>query len=125
MTRPTTQERLLARLRGMGIDLPEGARLVRTHANGWQITEGAWSWAALDQDGRDLHIGSQYSMSELLWAWRLETSRPDGRDMEILAVRCLCAAAAETSCQICDRPQCRSCMTDHHHEGYGTPADVI
>lgn len=31
--------------------------------------------------------------------------------------------AAETSCRICRRRLCRSCMTDHHHEGHGTPAD--
>jgi len=127
MSRPTTQERLIERLREIGIDLPEGARLVRTHANGWQLTDGAWSWAALGPDGRELHIGSQHSMGELLRAWRLEfgpITSGIGTDMEVEPQRCFrCKDIAHTNCRICDRRLCRSCMTDHHHEDYGTPSD--
>lgn len=34
-----------------------------------------------------------------------------------------CGRAAGTTCRICRRHLCASCMTDHHHEGYGTPSD--
>ncbi|MFI8932389.1 hypothetical protein ACIG3E_32595 [Streptomyces sp. NPDC053474] len=33
-----------------------------------------------------------------------------------------CGSSSATSCRICNRPLCRDCSTDHHHEGYGTPA---
>jgi hypothetical protein len=117
VSRPTTQERLIARLREIGINLPEGARLVRTHANGWQLSEGAWSWAAIGPDGRDLRIGSQYSMGELLRAWRLEfgpITSGNGTDLEVDPWRCSqCSYVAHASCQICNSRLCRNCMTDH------------
>ena len=34
-----------------------------------------------------------------------------------------CRGAASTRCRICRRQLCAPCLTDHHHEGYGTPAD--
>lgn len=36
---------------------------------------------------------------------------------------CRCRDAAATKrCRICRAALCVSCFTDHHHEGYGTPA---
>jgi hypothetical protein len=34
-----------------------------------------------------------------------------------------CGVTSGTGCRICRRALCASCMTDHHHEGYGTPAE--
>jgi hypothetical protein len=33
-----------------------------------------------------------------------------------------CGRPAETRCRVCRRPRCQACQTNHHHEGYGTPA---
>ncbi|MFJ4703160.1 hypothetical protein ACIP5N_33920 [Streptomyces sp. NPDC088768] len=33
-----------------------------------------------------------------------------------------CTRAAGTACRICHQAYCASCLTDHHHEGYGAPA---
>lgn len=71
-----TSEKLLARLQAMGLELPEGARLVRANASRSARANGAWVWRAegttgwvalptwytSDQGG----IGSQWSMTELL-----------------------------------------------------------
>lgn len=59
-------ERLLARLREIGLDLPEGTKLRRVHPSAAMRNLGAWSWCALGPDGTDLHIGSRHPMSELL-----------------------------------------------------------
>ncbi|WP_181360808.1 hypothetical protein [Streptomyces sp. S1D4-14] len=29
---------------------------------------------------------------------------------------------SRTKCRICRKDFCSGCWTDHHHEGYGTPA---
>lgn len=34
-----------------------------------------------------------------------------------------CGRTTTTRCRICRKSVCGPCMTDHHHEGYGTPAD--
>jgi hypothetical protein len=71
-----TSERLIARLREAGADLPPCAVLVRTNRNR-RTGIGAWSWAAhcaarYDDPGhvphRALVYGSHWSMSELLAA---------------------------------------------------------
>lgn len=124
----TTSERLLARLREAGLPLPQGTRLVRVHPSRSMRNEGAWSWAALGPGAEDLQIGSQYSMGELLSAELLYiTTIQSGavsKDVEVHPAKACrnCAVAAPTTCRICRAPFCRSCFTDHHHEGYGTPA---
>lgn len=123
-----TSDRLLARLREIGVDLPEGARLVHVHPSPAMRNAGAWSWAALGPDGNDLRIGSQYPMAELLRAESLDVSRVGTSvtdpDVEITPTRgCRrCGKAMQTTCRICRAPFCAQCFTDHHHEGYGTPA---
>ncbi|MFF8656790.1 hypothetical protein [Streptomyces huasconensis] len=125
----TTAERLIARLREIGLDLPEGSRLVRVYPSPAMRNEGAWSWSAMGPDGRELLIGSQYPMAELLGAERLDTmqitSSAVGKDTEVFpAAACRgCGHTTSTTCRICRKPYCGSCLTDHHHEGYGTPAD--
>ena len=68
-----TSERLLAKLRDMGLDLPEGTVLVRTYRNR-RTALGAWSCFAKVPEGcRDPRIGSHWSMRELLEAGDLVT----------------------------------------------------
>lgn len=123
-----TSERLIARLREIGLDLPDGTQLVRLNPSRAMRNEGAWSWTALGPGGRELQIGSQHPMTALLEAEVLlaETIRSGavGTDVDIVPARpCLqCATATETTCRICRAPFCQPCFTDHHHEGYGTPA---
>jgi hypothetical protein len=71
----TPQERLLARLRAdfPELSLPEGTRLERTYRNRRTGT-GRWSWHAFGPDMKDLHIGSHWSMRELLSVPRLQAS---------------------------------------------------
>lgn len=122
-----TSDRLLARLREIGLDLPDGSRLVRVHPSAAMRNEGAWSWTALGPGGRDLRIGSQHPMAVLLGAEMLlaESIRSGavGSDVDVVPARpCQrCATATETTCRICRAPFCAPCFTDHHHEGYGTP----
>ncbi|MFE4857411.1 hypothetical protein [Streptomyces sp. NPDC056670] len=121
-------ERLIARLREIGLDLPEGSRLVRVHPSRAMRNEGAWSWSAYGPGGRELLIGSQYPMAELLAAERLDTmqvvSGAVGSDTEVFPAKACqrCGRLASTACRICRVPFCATCFSDHHHEGYGTPA---
>jgi hypothetical protein len=123
-----TSERLIARLREIGLDLPAGTRLVRVNPSPSMRNAGAWSWAALGPDGYDLRIGSQYPMTELLRAESLDVSRVGTSvtdpDVEITPTPgcCRCGKAVQTGCRICRAAFCGPCFTDHHHEGYGTPA---
>jgi hypothetical protein len=125
-----TSERLLTRLREVGLAIPEGSRLVRVNPSAAMRNGGAWSWFTQGPDGRELGIGSQFSMGELLGADALATeyltAGPGGiRDTEVLPAR-LCSRCStptpDTPCRLCRRPYCQACFTDHHHEGYGTPA---
>jgi hypothetical protein len=67
----TIAERLLARLRQEGADLPEGARLVRTYVSRADRANGAWTWWALDSSGFPLLVGSWERMADLLKAQEL------------------------------------------------------
>jgi hypothetical protein len=77
----TPSERLLERLRQQGVEIPEGARIHRTYANGSARTGGAWSWFVLDSQGRELRegpylgLGSYYPVKVCLCAPRLVISR--------------------------------------------------
>ncbi|MFF4385595.1 hypothetical protein ACFY0G_02195 [Streptomyces sp. NPDC001552] len=68
MPRLTPSERLLLRLRELGLDLPEDASLVRTNAPRSARSNAAWSWFALGPDGAELHVGSRHPIGELLAA---------------------------------------------------------
>jgi hypothetical protein len=126
----TTAERLLHRLRQAGLDLPEGSSLARVYPSEAMRNNGAWSWAAFGPDGHELHIGSQYSMGELLAAEALDVTSSEflsvavGSDISVDPAKACrrCQGAAATDCRLCRIPLCRPCFTDHHHEGYGTPA---
>lgn len=67
----TTSERVLARLRADGRDVPDGARLIRVYAGYWQRAQGAWSWHVVDDRGLTI-VGSVYAAGDLLRcrAWR-------------------------------------------------------
>lgn len=70
----TPSERLLDRLRSMlGLALPPGARLVRTHAGRLQREQGVWSWYVVDADGDEVvpHVGSAETVTQLLDSERL------------------------------------------------------
>lgn len=66
MTR--VSECLLARLRAQGVVLPPEAVLQRVFPSRAQRSEGAWSWQAMLPDCTELHVGSQFSMRQLLAA---------------------------------------------------------
>jgi hypothetical protein len=70
-------ERLLARLRAQGVEIPDGARIQRTYAGRCQREAGAWSWSVVNADGGDLRqrLGSQWPVGVLLGAPRLIVSR--------------------------------------------------
>lgn len=62
----TDVERLLTRLRRMGLDIPEGSAVRRTYAGKHQRAAGAWSWYLVDPTGRESRVGSQYPVGRLL-----------------------------------------------------------
>lgn len=95
--RPRPSERLLVRLRAMGLPIPQDAWIERTYAGYWQRQGGAWSWSVHPQT--TYAVGSQYPVAELLRAERLvaeqfrkgqdwhvfpaEGRGPDGRRIEL------------------------------------------
>lgn len=44
MSRATPSERLLARVKAMGVPVEDDAVIVRTYAGHWQRSQGAWVW---------------------------------------------------------------------------------
>jgi hypothetical protein len=62
--------RLIDRLRREGMDLPDGTRLVHARRV-WGRKQNGWSWYAVDNEGRDLGIGSKETVSMLARAGKL------------------------------------------------------
>jgi hypothetical protein len=73
-------ERLMVRIRPMveeiGRRVPDGLVLRRTYAGRVQRAQGAFSWWAETEDGREA-IGSCDSITALLKAPRISVSEPD------------------------------------------------
>lgn len=64
MTRSARQ--VLALLAKIGMTgLPAQISIHRTHAGRLQRSDGAWSWFALDESGREV-IGSQWPVTEIV-----------------------------------------------------------
>lgn len=87
----TPSERLLDRLRNeLGLKIPKTAYIRRTYASAGQRAGGAWSWILDDYDPLSpyaLRLGSQWPVTELLRARRLEAyqdSRSPGGIIEIV-----------------------------------------
>ncbi|WUT01765.1 hypothetical protein OHA46_33970 (plasmid) [Streptomyces sp. NBC_00708] len=77
----------------------------RSAFNGYRITRSAYSLVRCTAPGCN-------------GTWRTRAAFVD-----TLPDSCTgCGQPAETSCRICRRPYCQTCLTTHHHEGYGTPA---
>jgi len=67
----TMAEKLLERLRSLGLDLPEGSVLETCRTGRAELSRGAWSWQALGPDGIPLNIGSWSTMARCLRAPQL------------------------------------------------------
>jgi hypothetical protein len=68
----TPSQRLIARLRAMGLPLADDTTLARTHAGYWQRKGGAWSWMLWsDTDSAMTKYGSQHTVTALLREPRL------------------------------------------------------
>jgi hypothetical protein len=91
--RPPLSERLLARLTAMGLEMPEGTRLVRTNASRSARANGAWVWRAEDPTGwfalpvwyrdRQGGVGSIWPMLTLLQNPRLTLVCPHSGDISV------------------------------------------
>jgi hypothetical protein len=79
----STSDRLLVRLREFGLDLPEGTRLIRLRPGPADRSIGAWSWCALGPTARELGIGSQHPMTEILKAANLSTVKDMSGDITV------------------------------------------
>lgn len=79
MSRPTPSQRLLARLKAMGVPIEDGAIITRTHAGYWQRRQGAWSWRVEQPDYRlpQQIVGSHYPVTDLVRAPRLVATRDE------------------------------------------------
>jgi len=60
------QDKMLARLREMGLEVPADAHIRRVYPSASQRNVGAWSWTVIKADGYEAGIGSQWSIGELL-----------------------------------------------------------
>jgi len=61
----TVSERLIKRLRAMGMDVPDASTLQRTHAGISMRQRGAWSWSLIAPGGHEL-CGSYHPATGLL-----------------------------------------------------------
>jgi hypothetical protein len=68
-----SSERLMERLRAMGVGMPTGAQFRRVNASESARNAGAWSWYLYR--GSLAEIGSQYRVADLLRAPRLLVSQ--------------------------------------------------
>lgn len=68
---------------------------------------------------RALEMG-QYEVAEDIRQMLARAERVTGTEWHGACTGC--CAPGQTSCRICRRALCRTCLTDHHHEGYGTPS---
>jgi hypothetical protein len=87
MARVTPSEHLLARLRELGLEIPERAWIRRTYVGRNQRRDGAWCWTVLAEDGRSLNIGSQWPVTDLVRG-EIEIDRQhDTRDWHVYPSR--------------------------------------
>lgn len=70
MSRQTPSERLLARLKDMGVPVDDRAPLTRTYAGSAQRAAGVWVWRHGPLDGFTW-VGSIYPVTELIRRPRL------------------------------------------------------
>jgi hypothetical protein len=61
----TVLEHLIKRLSAMGMDVPDGSAVYRSHAGRLMRQAGAWSWDLVDPSYREL-CGSYLPVTELL-----------------------------------------------------------
>lgn len=71
MSRQTPSERLLARLKAMGVPVDDDAAVTRTYAGHWQRREGAWTWLTGPVGERHVMAGSIHTVTNLARAPRL------------------------------------------------------
>lgn len=81
-----TSTRLLRLLRSLGLDVPEGSRVVRLNGTKDHRHEGLWSWSVFGPDDTDLGIGSEYAMVKLLSVSQVTTEKL-GDDIVLVPVR--------------------------------------
>lgn len=93
------------------------------HRPAWRVVVRGANYSAFNGGRRTPSPYSQLQCGECGAAWRTKAAYvaaiPDASPAPTCA---RCRKPADTECRICQRPFCRNCMTDHHHEGYGTPA---
>jgi hypothetical protein len=81
----TPNEKLIERLRAMGVHLPEGTTLRRTYSGRCMRAQGAWSWFTLypaPEPGLR-EVGSHYTVTMLLKQKRLIVTRSETGDLEV------------------------------------------
>lgn len=71
MSRKTPSERLLDRLKVMGVPVEDDATIQRTYAGYWMRREGAWVWHTGPFGDRHLMAGSVHTVTDLVRAPRL------------------------------------------------------
>jgi hypothetical protein len=77
MTHQTPSERLLARLRALGLNIPKGMRVARSYVSPAQRSAGAWVWHVESLYPPPLPaqpIGSQWRVTDLLREPRLSAA---------------------------------------------------
>lgn len=81
MPRKKPGERLIERLRGLGVDIPRTAEVRRTRSGRHQRACGAWSWFLHNPErfsgghlGLALNVGSQERVKDLLKAKKITPS---------------------------------------------------
>lgn len=91
------------------------------HRPFWTVVQRNYNMSAFNGYRR---TPSQYSEVRCSFAMCRSVWRTKAAYVADLPDECTgCRKPSSTRCRICRKPLCAPCMTDHHHEGYGTPAD--
>ncbi|MFH9248208.1 hypothetical protein ACH4LK_22600 [Streptomyces lydicus] len=99
----------------------------KSHRPAWRVEVRNANYSAFNGGRRTPSAYSQLHCTQCNAVWRTRAayvaSIPDAHPQPSApSERCArCDGPADTGCRICRRPHCRPCLTDHHHEGYGTP----
>lgn len=92
----------------------------RNHRSAWRVEVRNANYSAFNGGHRTPSAYSQLRCWDCGEVWRTKAAYVDDTPNADVCVAG-CGYFAQTTCRICRRPYCRTCLTDHHHEGHGTP----
>lgn len=95
----TTSERVVKRLRDMGVDVHPESEVRRLYSGPWQRAAGAWSWSLFHPSMKQGY-GSQHAADELLKCAHWTVEEPNHRSPDLSIDPCgLCRVHEMGACR--------------------------